>query len=98
MKILAQIHLKMGDAGNVVWSINASYGKGENLNQNEALLKYLKTHRSGITQFEAFTKLGICRLSERCRELKAAGKKIGSDWIKVASRYGAVRVKCYWIA
>lgn len=34
------------------------------------LLNYLETHPSGITQLEAFNTLGICRLSERVRELE----------------------------
>jgi hypothetical protein len=38
--------------------------------QNQRLLAYLKKHRKGITQLEAFTALGICRLSERVRELE----------------------------
>ncbi len=42
--------------------------------QNARLLQFLKTHKKGITTLEAFNKLGICRLSERCRELE------GKDW------------------
>jgi hypothetical protein len=38
--------------------------------QNQRLLAYLRKHRKGITQLEAFTALGICRLSERVRELE----------------------------
>jgi len=41
----------------------------KNKTQNQRLLAYLKKHRKGITQLEAFTALGICRLSERVREL-----------------------------
>jgi hypothetical protein len=41
----------------------------KNKTQNQRLLAYLKKHRKGITQIEAFTVLGICRLSERVREL-----------------------------
>ncbi len=42
----------------------------KNKTQNQRLLAYLKKHRKGITQIEAFTALGICRLSERVRELE----------------------------
>lgn len=42
----------------------------KNKTQNKRLLAYLKKHRKGITQLEAFTALGICRLSERVRELE----------------------------
>jgi hypothetical protein len=38
--------------------------------QCQRLLAYLKRHKKGITQLEAFTALGICRLSERVRELE----------------------------
>lgn len=37
--------------------------------QNQRLLAYLKKNRRGITTMEAMTELGICRLSERIREL-----------------------------
>lgn len=37
--------------------------------QNQALLAYLKKHRKGITTLEAMQHLGICRLSERIREI-----------------------------
>jgi len=47
------------------------------MTQNESLVRYLKKHPRGITTFEAVTKLGICRLSERCRELKASGVPLG---------------------
>ena len=38
--------------------------------QNQRLLAYLRKNRKGITTMEAFTELGICRLSERIRELE----------------------------
>lgn len=41
--------------------------------QNARLLAYLQSHPNGITQLEAFNALGICRLSERCREISALG-------------------------
>ena len=43
------------------------------MSQNRALIKHLKSNRRGITQMEAFTVLGVCRLSERIRELEASG-------------------------
>ena len=39
------------------------------MTQNTKLLAYLESH-DGITQLEAFNTLGICRLSERVRELE----------------------------
>ena len=44
--------------------------------QNDRLIAYLQAHPHGITQLEAFNKLGICRLSERCRELIRMGHGI----------------------
>jgi Helix-turn-helix domain len=40
--------------------------------QNQRLLAYLRKNRKGITTMEAFANLGICRLSERIRELEEA--------------------------
>jgi len=39
------------------------------MSQNAKLLTYLESH-DGITQLESFNTLGICRLSERIRELE----------------------------
>jgi len=44
--------------------------------QNQRLLSYLKKNRKGITTMEAFSELGICRLSERIRELEAIGAEL----------------------
>jgi hypothetical protein len=38
--------------------------------QCQRLLSYLRKNRKGITTMEAFQYLGICRLSERIRELE----------------------------
>lgn len=44
--------------------------------QNQRLLAYLRKHRKGITQLEAFTELGICRLSERVREIEGTACEV----------------------
>ena len=66
------------------------------MNQNTALLKYLRNH-SHVTAWTAAEKLGILRLSERIRELEAAGVKIERKWSpRIAGRYGnPVRVRMY---
>ncbi len=51
--------------------------------QNQRLLAYLKKNRKGITTMEAMTELGICRLSERIRELE-------KDWEFDPKTYGFV--------
>lgn len=52
--------------------------------QNQALLAYLKKHKKGITTLEAMQHLGICRLSERIREVERLGEmafdKQGAYW------------------
>lgn len=37
------------------------------------LLAFLEAHPNGLTQLESFNTLGICRLSERVRELERLG-------------------------
>ena len=43
------------------------------MNQREALVKYLRRNKTGITVWTAMQDLGIARLSERVRELEADG-------------------------
>jgi len=47
--------------------------------QNQRLLAYLRKHKKGITTMEAFSKLGICRLSERIRELDGQSEEWVND-------------------
>ena len=67
--------------------------------QRIRLLMWLAHHRrEGITQLEATTHLGILRLSERIRELQAAGYSIVKQTVKVPNRYGdQCRVMRYWL-
>jgi hypothetical protein len=44
--------------------------------QTQRLLTWLRKYRKGVTQLEAFIELGICRLSERIRELIREGYAI----------------------
>jgi hypothetical protein len=46
--------------------------------QNQRLLAYLKKNPKGITTMEAFANLGICRLSERIREIDHAAQ----SWVE----------------
>ena len=68
---------------------------GGNMTQNQFLLSYLKSGK-GITTLQAH-RLGICRLSERCRELEAKGHKLKRIPKKVAGRFGVARVVEYRI-
>ena len=55
--------------------------------QNAKLLLHLESGKS-ITQLEAFNGLGICRLSERIRELEALGCVISHESVSVPTRDG----------
>lgn len=48
----------------------------KNKSQTQRLLSYLKKNRKGITTMEAFSELGICRLSQRIREIEGMAKEI----------------------
>ena len=65
------------------------------MTQLEYLIKHFRSGKS-ITTLQAHRE-GICRLSERCRELEAKGHKIKRTPKKVASRFGKVRVVEYRI-
>ena len=44
--------------------------------QSERLLKYLQTHKRGITTYQAFEVLGIHRISARISDLRERGYQI----------------------
>lgn len=54
--------------------------------QNDKILKYLRTHRKGITQAKAYEKFGCLRLSGRIYELRRMGYDIKTDMIAVKNR------------
>ena len=66
------------------------------MTQLARLTQYLHENRE-VTQLEAFNKLGICRLSERARELQARGIRISKRRVTVPSRYGKATVTAYRI-
>lgn len=61
------------------------------MSQNEKILRYMKTHKRGITPLEAYEKFGCLRLSGRIYELKDAGYKIMTNIIEVNNRNGELR-------
>jgi hypothetical protein len=61
-------------------------GKGMS-KQLGRLLNHLET-KGGVTQLDAFTELGICRLSERVREIERLGYVIAHEKVKVPTRDG----------
>ena len=58
--------------------------------QNEMILKYLQTHRRGITQLKALEKFGCLRLSGRIHDLREQGYRIMTNIIEVENRNGDV--------
>lgn len=58
------------------------------MSQNERILKYLQTHKKGITQLKALEKFGCLRLSGRIHDLREAGYRITTNIIEVPNRYG----------
>lgn len=63
--------------------------------QNRRLLEYLQTHVS-ITPLEAWTHLGIYRLSGRVFDLRKEGHRITSKIVTVRNKWGEeARVASY---
>ena len=68
-------------------------------NQQSKLLLYLKKHKRGISGAEAFSELGIYRLSARIKELREMGHDIVTDWEERVNsdgqrvRYGVYRLR-----
>lgn len=60
--------------------------------QNEKILKYLRTHKRGITQMDALERFGCMRLASRISDLRQMGFSIKTENIAVKNREGDV---CY---
>lgn len=59
------------------------------------VLEYMRAH-GGITPLEAWTELGVYRLSARIADLRKLGHAIDGKTVTVSNRYGeACRVKRY---
>ena len=58
------------------------------MSQNEKILKFMKTHKNGITPLQAMDHFGCMRLSGRIHDLRARGYKISSELVDVKNRYG----------
>ena len=67
------------------------------MTQNARLLNWLESH-DGVTQLEAFTMLGCCRLSERIRELERLGIPIDHEPEKTPSGARVIRYRLTHIA
>lgn len=59
------------------------------------IIDYMKSHK-GITSMDAFTDLGITRLSARIKELRESGYNISTIMVDGTNRYGeSVRYGLY---
>ena len=48
--------------------------------QKKKILRWLQTHKSGLTTFDGFTKFGCTKLTTRISELRADGHPITDVW------------------
>ena len=63
--------------------------------QKKEVLRYLQTHKRGITSGEAWSKFGITRLADVIWKLRRDGYKVNSEMVKVKTRRGFTRVARY---
>lgn len=63
------------------------------MTQRAQILDYLKKGKT-LTPVEALAKFGCFRLSERIREIQAAGHPIEKGWYKTDQ---GARVRRYWL-
>lgn len=59
--------------------------------QNDRILKYLKTHKKGITALQALNLCGCLRLSGRIWDLRHMGYDIKRDMIAVKGESGETK-------
>lgn len=60
-----------------------------------AVLKYLKTHKRGISNQDAMNKLHVGRLSSVILRLRQQGYEIDTDMIEGENEYGKYRYARY---
>lgn len=65
------------------------------ITQQEAVLKYVQTHKNGITSKEAFEKIGCTRLAAVISALNKKGYNIQRYRETVKGRYGNVSITRY---
>lgn len=71
-------------------------GKIKKMTQAEKVLKFMRTHKRGITALQAIKHCGCLDLAGRIRDLKESGYMIHGEYIYVVNTDGEkVRVKQY---
>lgn len=67
------------------------------MTQKQLIIQYMKDFGT-ITTFQAFTDLGITKLTTRISELRSDGHRIASEKLNVKNRYGKpVKFNKYWL-
>lgn len=56
--------------------------------QNDKILRYLKSHESGITPMDALDSFSCFRLSGRIKDLRTMGYSIKTERVEVINKYG----------
>lgn len=57
------------------------------MTQEARTLKYLQTHKRGLTPLDFWVKLGIYRASDVVYKLRKKGHEINTDFINVKNQY-----------
>ena len=58
------------------------------MSQNNMIIRYLKTHKRGLTQADAVERFGCYRLSARISDLREMGYDISTTMETKKNRYG----------
>ena len=58
------------------------------MTQCEKILKFMETHKNGITPLQAMNQFGCMRLTSRIHDLRNQGYNISSTRVDVKNRYG----------
>ena len=71
-------------------------GKIKKMSQAQRVLRFMQTHKRGITALQAINAIGCLDLAGRIRDLREDGYEILGDWVYVTNRYGEkIRIKQY---
>lgn len=67
--------------------MNRTYKPVKQPTQAEMILAYMKGH-GGITARQALNEFGCMRLASRIHDLRSAGHRIETEFVKVKGRHG----------
>ena len=71
-------------------------GRIKKVTQAERVLRFMQSHRRGITALQALNSCGCFDLAGRIRDLKEDGYFIDGEFVEVKNRFGEkVRIKQY---